>query len=230
MSLNALFGRLVAAFAAALLMTAGAAADVVPLQGDALDPQGAAPADQWAAADDKSEPFAELLSAVPTDTGAQAPLLELMGLPARRVDRKRVVAYAMPGLVEQPVAASGRPTDRLANPMAWDETDDGDVALHRKALEFLEELEALADSPEPYGTPRQAFASGGEPPLPRGPSGPTELRRSWVRDGLLSLRANREWVVVGILGMLMGTFAIRRFGRPTGVAHAGARRPSRLAR
>lgn len=228
MSRNALLGRAVAAITA-LFVTAGAVADMVPLDVDPLNPHAdAIAADQWTAGTAEPDPLAELLSAMPPVSEARAPLLELMGMPPPPVRRGRAAGFTIPGLIEQTSAASSPDTGRLANPVAFEEADDGANTLRREALGILEGLNGSADPSEPSGAQRQMFAPA-EPLPSHATAGPAEVRSSWLREGLLVLRANREWVLVAMLFALGAALGIWHFGQSTGAPKPRARTPARLA-
>ncbi len=164
---NALLG--LAAVVTTLGLTAGAVADVVPLQGDPFNPNPAL-ADPWAADTEESDPFADLLSVDTADEG-QAPLLELLGMPTQ-VRRGKAGAYAAAS-AEPRSAAGERDTARLATPTVLDDSEDGVASLGRKALEVFEGLGVSGGASESYGV-RQAAPSeprGGRPPAP--PAAPT---------------------------------------------------------
>jgi hypothetical protein len=193
---NALLGFAIAAVTA-FGLTAGAVAAVVPLS----DPLGsnAVLDDPWAAATEEPDPFADLLTVDGMDEG-QAPLLELLGMPTQ-VRR----AKAAGGPVEPRSAAGDRETGRLATTAAMDDSDDGVASAGRKALEVFEALGVSSGPSESYGL-RQAAPSE---PMPAQPSAPSEGQSSWLREALQLLRSNREWVVLAVVAVVMGMFAMR---------------------
>lgn len=218
---NALLGLAVAALVS-LGLTAGAAADVVPL-GDPLA-GNAALADPWAAGTEEPDPFADLLSVDAMDEG-QAPLLELLGMPTQ-VHRGKAGSHAG-GPVHSRVSAGERETSQLATTAAMDDADDGIASAGRKALEVFEGLGVTGGPSESHGVRQPA------PPEPLlAPPSTTEGQSSWLRDALQLLRGNREWVVLGVAAVVLGTLAMRASalwapGRPrqSGGARALPRTP-----
>lgn len=212
----------------ALGLVGSAVAEVVTIQGDPLDANAALTlADQWTAGTNDPDSFGEILSAEVISAEAQAPLLELMGMPAQRSHRGKPEATTRPALFE--LAAGGQGPARLANPPSLDDADDDALALGRKARDLLEVLSGASGSSEPDGVNRRTAVPGEAPPVDA-PSGPREGRSSWLREGLFMLRAHREWVLVGMLTVLGAMFGLRHFGQATGAAKPGARKPARSAR
>lgn len=219
---NALLG-LATAVITTLGMTAGAAADVVPLQGDALAPN-AVWADPWNAATDDADPLAELLAVDSADEGP-APLLELLGMPTQV--RRKAGPYA--GAAAEPGnPAVERNAARLPAPAALEDDEDGVASMGRKALEVFEGLGVAGGSADSYSARPSALAE----PVPAQASAPAEVQESWLRDALQQLRRNREWVVMAVAAIVLGMLATRASSmwsqgrsRPAAPARSAPRAP-----
>ena len=212
---NAFLG--LATAAVALGMTAGAAADVVPLQGDALAPN-AVWADPWIAGAEESDPLGDLLAVDASDEGP-APLLELLGMPTQV--RRKAGPYA--GAVAEPGSPGGdRNAPRPPAPVSLEDGEDSVAAMGRKALEVFEGLGVAGGSSDSYSARPSAPAE----PVPPQASAPAEEKESWLRDALQQLRRNREWVVLAVTAVVLGMFATRA----SSMWSQGRSRPSTPAR
>ena len=168
------------------------------------DPLAANPAlaDPWAAGTEEPDPFADLLSMDAMDEG-QAPLLELLGMPTQ-VRRGKAGSHAG-GPLDSRASAGERETGRLATTAALDDSDDGIASMGRKALEVFEGLGVSGGSSESHGVRQPAPPE----PLLAPPSTPSEGQSSWLREALQLLRGNREWVVLAVAAVVLGTLAMR---------------------
>ncbi|HYE71253.1 MAG TPA: hypothetical protein VD932_07005 [Aquabacterium sp.] len=222
-------GLAVAAVTALGLTAGGAVADVVALPGDGLDPAAAsASTDVLSDSAGAADPFAELLSVGTSEAEAHTPLLELLGVPQQPVRRGRPADYVAAASVDHPSMAKTRDLHRFAT-SAPDEADDGVATLGRQAFEMLQGFGESAGETGPVAVNRSTAAR--ETLSSSAGARPAEAQSTWLREGLLLLRSNREWVLAGVIALLGAMVALRHFARPN--AAAGPRRHrsrSQLAR
>lgn len=221
-------GLAVAAVATLGLTTGEAAADVVALS---LDPaEVSASTDVVVDTAGAPDPFAELLNVGALDAQAHDPLFDLLGMPRQPVRRGRSGRFTVTASVDHPSTARAPDMQRFGtSPSPLDEVGDGVAALGRQAFEVFQRPGDSEDETERVRmyrpTPSRELHSSAAGLRP------AEVQDTWLREGLLLLRSNREWVLAGVIALLSAIAAHRLFAhRRAAAGHRRRRRRSRLAR